>query len=82
VAAEVTDDDAVAIDVRGLADEALLFQALKRHPNSPDFIGKGTFQGMPFKVTGVCRTSKTGRGMLKLFLTPLKSASPREPPRG
>jgi hypothetical protein len=52
---------------------ALIFQNTKVHPNAPDYFGKGVFRGVPFKITAVRRTSRSGRPMLKLFLTEMKA---------
>jgi hypothetical protein len=81
--ADAEQDDSL-VDVTGLVDQALLWQNVKTRDNnnSVDFIGRGMFEGTPFKVTAVRRTSRTGRGMLKLFFVPLKGPPPREPSRG
>jgi hypothetical protein len=64
----------VEVDISGLIDSAVLFENAVRSTNrGPDLIGKGCFLGTPFRVTGVRRTSRNGRPMLKLFFEPLKT---------
>ena len=64
------------VDLTGLVNSALLWQAPKTRNSDTDYMGRGMFEGTPFKVTAVRRTSRSGRGMLKLFFTP----PPRSPP--
>ena len=73
--AYATDDDEVTID--GLTDCAILFEATKTTARSPDFVGKGSFQGVGFKIHAIHRSSKTGHPMLKLFFVPLKAPPAR-----
>jgi hypothetical protein len=60
------DGDSV-VDVSGLVDQALLWQNLKTRNDDTDFIGRGTFGGMAFKVRAVRRTNRSGRAETVLY---------------
>jgi hypothetical protein len=79
VASAEADEDP-GVDVSGLIDQALLWPQNKTRGSDADYIGRGCFAGLPFKVTAVRRTSRTGRQLLKLFLTPLQAPPPRTLP--
>jgi hypothetical protein len=74
--ADAEEDDSL-VDVSGLVDQALLWQTTTTRDSTADYVGRGMFEGTPFKVTAVRRTSRSGRTMLKLFFAPLKTPAPR-----
>ena len=79
VASADAEDDSL-VDLTGLVNSALLWQAPKTRNSDTDYMGRGMFEGTPFKVTAVRRTSRSGRAMLKLFFTPLREPPPRTLP--
>lgn len=77
VAGAPAEDDS-PVELAGLINAALLWQSPKTRNNDTDYMGRGMLEGVPFKVTAVRRTSRSGRAMLKLFFTPLREPPPRE----
>jgi hypothetical protein len=60
----------------GMMNSASLFQALKRHPNDPDYLGRGVYGGEPFKIHGFVRSARDGRRTIKLHFFKLRVPPP------